>query len=252
MGNDANTDKEAQQTDTLRILAVADHVDEQIYSTSLPDWMGPVDLLISCGDLPPYYLDFLMTNLRAPLVHVLGNHCSAEHTVQKECDPEAYPGAQNLNKRVEPIRIRQGVPPLIVAGLEGSPWYNDGPHQYSESQVAFGLASLAPRLLLNKARYGRYLDILITHTPPRGIHDNTDLPHQGFKSLLTFLDRFKPALLLHGHTHHYDPALPTHTRYNDTEVINAYGHVVLKLAHKGDRTGWQLMPKAVTANQMTK
>lgn len=235
-------EQESPQASTLRILAVADHVEPQLYSTTLADWLSPVNLLISCGDLPPYYLDFLMTNLGAPLVHVLGNHCSAQHNAQKQCDPEAYPGASNLNRRVQAIRVGDKMPRLLVAGLEGSPWYNNGPHQYTESQVALNLASIAPRLLLNKLLTGRYLDILIAHTPPRGIHDNPDKPHLGFTSLLPFLDRFKPALLLHGHTHHYDPALPARTRYKQTEVINAYGHVLLELVNIKDKAGWHLKP----------
>ncbi len=127
--------------------------------------------------------------------------------------------------------------PLLVAGIEGSPLYNKGPHQYTEQQVAFYLLSMVPGLLRNKARHGRYLDILITHAPPRGIHDNSDIAHQGFTSLLPFLERFKPAILLHGHTHRYDPTLPMRSRYKQTEILNAYGHVTVDLtvetnAHK--------------------
>lgn len=50
---------------------------------------------------------------------------------------------------------------------------------------------LAPKLLINRIRYGRYLDVLVAHSPPWGIHDQDDLPHQGFKSFLTFMRWFK-------------------------------------------------------------
>ena len=67
--------KSLQSGETLRVLAVADHVEPQLYDNGVADWLGPVDVIISCGDLPPYYLDFLVSTLGAPLFHVLGNHC---------------------------------------------------------------------------------------------------------------------------------------------------------------------------------
>lgn len=227
---------------TLRILAVSDHIEPQLYHNSVAEWMGPVDLIVSCGDLPPHYLDFLMSNLNVPLVHVLGNHCYVPHDEQKRCSPDAYPGAYNLHRKVVPVAV-EGTSPLLMAGLEGSPWYNGGPHQYTEAQVALNLSSLVPRLLLNKAQSGRYLDVMVTHAPPRGIHDNNDKAHLGFAPLLPFLDRFKPALLLHGHTHRYNPSLPTHSRYKETEIINAYGHVLLELVSEENGLGWKLKPK---------
>ncbi|HKP52594.1 MAG TPA: metallophosphoesterase [Chloroflexia bacterium] len=244
MDSQQENGREDRQTKTLRILAVADQVEPQLYHNSVADWIGPVDLLVSCGDLPPYYLDFLISNLGARMVHVLGNHCYVPHDEHKRCAPEAYPGVFNLHKKVEAIVAREGDPPLLVAGLEGSPWYKNGPHQYTEAHFALNVSTLVPRLLLNKAQSGRYLDILVTHAPPRGIHDNNDRAHIGFTSLLPFLERFKPALLLHGHTHRYDPTLPMRTRYKDTEVINAYGHVLLELVMKENGAGWQIKPKA--------
>ena len=59
---------------------------------------------------------------------------------------------------------------LIVAGMGGSMWYNGGDNQYSDRAMFYKLLLMIPRLLLNKARYGRYLDVLVTHAPPRGIH----------------------------------------------------------------------------------
>ena len=70
-------------------------------------------------------------------------------------------------------------------------------------------------------RYGRYLDILITHSPPFGIHDDEDPAHRGFKAFLRFMARFRPRYLLHGHRHVYRPE-PCKTRYLGTEVINVY------------------------------
>ncbi len=217
------------------MLAVSDLVEPQVYDNGVADWLGPVDLIISCGDLPPYFLDFLVCTLRAPMFHVLGNHCYATHdVVTKQCSPTAFAGAQDLNGRLADYKG------LLLGGAEGSPLYNNGPHQYTEQQMELSLLKLVPGMLLNKVREGHYLDIMVTHAPPRGIHDNPDTAHRGFTSLIPFIERFKPALLLHGHTHRYDPMLPLRTRYGDTEVINAYGHVLLDLTRESGSNAWKV------------
>ena len=50
----------------------------------------------------------------------------------------------------------------------------------------------------------------------------SDLAHTGFRSFLTFMDFFRPRLLLHGHSHVYRADIPTRTRYQATQVINVY------------------------------
>lgn len=205
-----------------RILAVSDVVDPALYTRCIPEQIGPIDLLISCGDLPPHYLDFLMTLLSTRCYHVLGNHCAGEHG-RGRCAPAAYPGAFNLHGRV----VEAGG--LLLAGVEGSPWYNGGPHQYTEGEVARRLYRLVPALLLNYLRTGRYLDILVTHAPPRGIHDLPDVPHRGFTNFRWFLRTFRPRYMLHGHTHLDTAPQPAISRYAATTVVNAYGHQVLEL-----------------------
>jgi Icc-related predicted phosphoesterase len=219
----------------LRVLAVADVVEPQLYTASVKDWLGPVDLLVSCGDLPPGYLDFLTTSLSTRLVHVLGNHCYERHAPweQEEHGIERFLGAFDLNGQVLEYHG------LILAGMEGSPLYNNGPHQYTEQQAVWNLLRLYPALLREKFRAGRYLDIMVTHAPPRGIQDGSDIPHKGFKSLLPFMERFKPTLLLHGHSHNYDPMQPIRSKFGDTEIINVYGHVLLEL-ERDHGTAWRL------------
>src|SRR5690242_6308924 len=86
---------------TRRILAVSDLVEPQLYNTRVAEWMGPVDMIISCGDLPVGYLEFLMSSLNAPCYHVIGNHCFAPHGPSRSdrCLPEAYPGITDLHMR---------------------------------------------------------------------------------------------------------------------------------------------------------
>lgn len=229
-----NNNGEANEQKTLNILAVSDIVEPQLYNSDIRKWMPAVDLLISCGDLPPDYLDFLASMLNVPLAHVLGNHCFLPHNpITGSCSPgHRYLGAFDLNERTADF---EG---LLLAGIEGSPLYNGAPHQYTDLQISLHLLKLVPGLLRNKMSTGRYLDVLVTHAPPRGIHDGTDIAHIGFASLLSFIERYKPMLMLHGHTHRYDPMLPTRTKYGPTEIINAYGHVLLELTRDG--AGWKL------------
>ncbi len=96
------------------------------------------------------------------------------------------------------------------------------PHMYTESEMRTQMVRLIPRLLWNRQRYGRFLDILVTHSPPFGIHDRQDLPHTGFKVFLTLMQLFKPRFLLHGHIHIYSQDYPRVTKYEETTVINVY------------------------------
>jgi Icc-related predicted phosphoesterase len=118
---------------------------------------------------------------------------------------------------------------LLIAGLQGSKWYNGGPYQYTEEQMGFKIRLLRPQLMLNRLRFGRHLDLLITHAPPAGIHDDTDTAHQGFRVLLNFMDDFSPRYLIHGHKHVYTHGETTVTQYNRTTVINTYGFRRLEL-----------------------
>jgi Icc-related predicted phosphoesterase len=209
----------------MKILAVSDKLDELLYSPAIKRMFGGVDLVLGCGDLPGYYLEFIVTMLGGPLFYVVGNHANAikkQHAPRSEWE---YPGGCfNIDGHV--VRYNK----LLIAGLEGSMRYNNNPHfQYSEREMARKAWSLVPMLVWNRLRYGRYLDVLVTHAPPRGIHDKPDRCHTGFKSFVTFMDRFRPRYLLHGHVHVYHPNEVTETVYKDTIVKNAYGYQVIEI-----------------------
>jgi len=116
---------------------------------------------------------------------------------------------------------------ILIVGLGGSMVYNFGKHQYSEIQMTFRIIKLFPKLIFNKIVYGRFLDIFITHSPPRGIHDDIkDKVHTGFKCFLWFMRLFKPKYLIHGHIHLYDINANRVTFYSKTKVINAYNYYI--------------------------
>jgi Icc-related predicted phosphoesterase len=209
----------------MKILSVSDSVEALIYSPAIKRYFGDVDLVLSCGDLPSYYLEFIVTMLGGPLFYVVGNHANEVKKRYAPAEAWEYPeGCENIDGRV--VRYRK----LLIAGLEGSMRYNDNPYfQYTEQEMAWKVWGLVPAVVLNKLRDGRYLDILVTHAPPQGIHDKPDLCHRGFQALLTFMDRFRPRYLIHGHVHIYHPDEATDTVYRGTRVINAYGYRTLEI-----------------------
>lgn len=200
-----------------RILAVSDKVLPALYSSQVQVYYPKLDLLIGCGDLPYYYLDFLVSALDTPMVYVLGNHDAGRQFSADRGELTGVRGGENIHARSV---LEQGV---LLAGLEGSMRYKPNRKlQYSDREMERQIGRLLPRLMFNRIRYGRYLDILVTHSPPFGIHDADDLTHTGFKGFLGFMRVFKPRYLLHGHIHRYTQHNHEQTRYYSTTVINVY------------------------------
>ncbi|MCS6962867.1 metallophosphoesterase family protein [Thermoflexus sp.] len=205
----------------LRILAVSDQVVEALYSLQAREWLSPIHLILSCGDLPYGYLEFLMELFSAPLFYVHGNHDRPELLSDGRVrhGPE---GGQNLDGRVV---WEQG---LLLGGLEGSRRYHpEGRYQYTEEEMWLRVFRLVPRLLWNQYRYGRAIDLLIAHAPPRSIGDGPDPAHQGFSAFRWLIDRFRPRYFLHGHLHFYGrrPMIPA----GPTRVINVFPYYVLEI-----------------------
>jgi Icc-related predicted phosphoesterase len=233
----------------LTVLAVSDLVESHVYQPSVAEWLGPVDLIVSCGDLPPQYLNFLSDAFNACLYHVLGNHCFGLHDQAENRIVHDFIGATDLHGRIESYPGYGSDEPLLMAGIEGSPLYNFGPHQYTEAEIERKLLKLVPSLLRTKVTRGRYLDLLVTHAPPRGIHDLPDRAHRGFRAFLPFLKVFRPTLMLHGHTHRHNPMQPSRTQYKDTTIINVYGHAVLHLKYASQTRRWVLVDRADAETQ---
>jgi Icc-related predicted phosphoesterase len=208
----------------LRVLAISDRVVPGLNSLRIREWVGPVDLVLSCGDLPYRYLEFIATMLNVPCYFVAGNH-DRPLAYDRWGQPVRGPGGWvNLDERV----VAEGG--LLLAGLAGSRRYNQRPHfQHTEGEMWLKVLGLVPRLLANRVRYGRYLDILITHAPPFGIHDAGDLCHTGFRSFLWLMRWFRPRYLIHGHIHVYRADTVRVTRYLSTQVVNAYGYRMLEV-----------------------
>lgn len=207
----------------MKILTVSDIVEPGLYHASICERYGNVALLLACGDLPNYYLEFIVTMLNKPLYYVFGNHDKNIIQTEKGLKPVKPGGCVNLDGRTVNYKG------LLLAGLEGSMRYKqDGGPQYTGQEMWLKTLGLVPQLLWNRLRYGRYLDILITHSPPYGVHDASDLCHTGFKSFLWLMKRFRPRYLIHGHVHLYGHNPVRRTLYESTLVVNTYGHQIIE------------------------
>lgn len=206
----------------MKILALSDKVEEHIYSLEVVRTYPDIDLVIGCGDLPYYYLEFVLDALDLPVFFVRGNHAKiVEYGEDRERrEPQ---GAIDLHQKVI---WHNG---LLFAGFEGSLRYRPGPFQYTQAEMWWMVLKTLPRLMWNKLRRGRYLDVLVTHAPPWQIHDRDDLPHQGFRALRWMIEVFQPKYHFHGHIHIYDINDPHVTLFGKTKVVNAFGHRTMEL-----------------------
>ncbi len=207
----------------MKTLFVSDKVVEHLYSPSIAERYKDIDLIIGCGDLPYYYLEFLLSVLNVPLLYVHGNHDPEKEYLADGTTITGPAGGVNLHG------LTHEENGLLLAGLEGSIRYREGLFQYNQQEMWLNVAYLIPMLLVNKMRYGRYLDILVTHSPPYGIHNGDDRVHVGFKAFLWLMKMFRPRYLAHGHRHVYNPSEATETQFLDTKVINIYPYKLLNL-----------------------
>lgn len=199
----------------MRILIVSDRVESVLNDGGAPSRFPGVELILSCGDVPPEYLRFLRGIFGVPLYYVLGNH-DIRHASKP---PE---GCINLNRELVSFRG------MKMLGLEGSRWYNGGPHQYTEMQMKWTLTKLRPTLW----RRGG-VDLVLTHAPPRYVQDAEDPCHRGFRGFRWLIDKYSPKYFVHGHIHDLfiEPSERV-TVVNKTKVINSYGYYLLEI-HEG-------------------
>jgi len=201
----------------MKILSISDKIVPFIYGQAVRCRFLDVDLVIGCGDLPYYYLEYVLTALDVPLYYVRGNHDNVVEYSEEGQRTQPH-GGVDLHRR---MFEHSG---LLITGVEGSLRYRSGPFQYSQSEMWGHVWKLVPGLFVNKVRYGRYLDIFVTHAPPLGIHDKPDLPHRGIRAFRWLINVFQPAYFFHGHIHVYRPDEKVITGIGQTQVINTYAY----------------------------
>lgn len=196
----------------MKLLLLSDKESEYLWDYYRPGRLDGIDLILSCGDLSSKYLTFLVTMTGKPLLYVHGNH-------DKTYDLHPPEGCDCVEDRLMTVKG------LRILGLGGSIQYSGGPHQYTEAQMARRIRRLRYRLW----RAGG-VDIVLAHSPMLGYGDGEDYAHQGFESLLAFVDKYQPKYLIHGHVHvNYGFHIPRVLQRGETIIINAYERYVLDL-----------------------
>ena len=156
---------------------------------------GP-ELILVLGDLEPAWTEGL-AEVDLPKLGVRGNH-DAEHAL------EAL-GVEDLHL------AGAEVGGLRFAGFGGSPRYStDGGNEWTEAEAEELLTRLPAA------------DVLLTHSPPEGVNDEPDdHVHRGSAALRAWVERNRPAWLLHGHTLPH-PARQVH-HLGATRVVHVRG-----------------------------
>lgn len=196
----------------MKILVLADEEYPAFWENYREDRLKEYDLIISCGDLNPKYLSFVVTMARAPVLYVHGNHDTAYERIPPE-------GCDCIE---DDIIVYKG---LRILGLGGCVQYRPGQHQYTEKKMRKRIAKLRFKLWRHKG-----VDIVVTHAPPKGVGDDEDIAHRGFQAFLDLIDKYHPQYLLHGHIHlRYGQDRTRIREYNGTQVINCSEYYVLEL-----------------------
>ncbi len=220
----------------MKILCVSDQIDPLVYSNSAKERFADIDIVLCAGDLAMEYVDFIVSTLNKPTFFIFGNHNLSDFKYYHATDEG---GGYIMQEREGELTHSHGAVyagfttlkegNLLIAGASGSMKYNNGLAQYTDRQMKLLLLKMAPRLIWNKIRYGRYLDIFLTHAPPRNIHDKEDPCHRGFPCYRWFLKVFRPKYMIHGHIHLYDMQDIRVSEFEDTTVINAFSSYILEI-----------------------
>ena len=195
----------------MRILTVSDFIekalDQKIEEKALPE----IDLILSCGDISPEYLVFLKEKLLCPVYYVKGNHDIRYDGYYPE-------GCTDVHKQLVQFDS------LRIIGFEGSMWYNGNENQFTEKEMKKILRSMWFTLFKSKG-----VDIVITHAPPRHIHDAEDMCHKGFVSFINFIKKYSPKYFIHGHIHKsFNHPLDRVTLFGKTKVVNTCGYHIIE------------------------
>lgn len=203
----------------IRLLAISDEPDPSLESMASRAGLGPIDLIVGAGDLEPDYLSFVADAFHAPLRYIRGNH-------------DEGPAWTHTRRVLLPEAMRDGVvveeSGVRLIGFSGSPVYSEGEMQVSSLGMWLRVVGG-----WNRAQRVRPV-IVVTHAPPRGVNDDSDLAHRGFTAFRWLADRLDPPLWLHGHTALVRRGIDDRTaRHNGTLFYNCTGATLIELTPAG-------------------
>lgn len=202
----------------MRILAVSDEIDASLSEHLDRDAIGPLDLLVSCGDLPPDYLCYLEGVLRVPFVYVTGNHDLD--------DAWRHEAARLLPARGRKAELTE-IGGLTVALLD---WPGDRKAR-TRSQ---GWTAWRDALGVRWAAFARRARpwVIASHVPPHDPDDPRDVYHRGFSAYRWLIGQLRPILWLHGHA----TTASEHDRVvhlGPTTCVNVTGAYLIELVPEG-------------------
>lgn len=197
----------------MKILAISDVPSKALWEYDTRKYLEGIDLILSCGDLPKKYLEYLTNFTAAPILYVHGNH--------DENYKDQEPGGCICVD--DSVYVWKG---LRIMGLGGCMRYNRQEHyQYTEREMRHRV-----RKLWWQAHRAGGVDLLLTHAPAAGLNDGTDTAHKGFACFHNVLDEYEPKWFVHGHMHlNYSANLPRVCKRNNTTVINATERYVFEI-----------------------
>jgi Icc-related predicted phosphoesterase len=197
----------------IRILAVSDEPDPTLADQRNRLALGPIDLILGCGDLDCRELSFVADGFNAPLIYVHGNHdTEARWAKCKSTCPDPL--------ATTAVRREVG---LSIAGLS---WPGSRGRHASRSER--GAWTQALKLATRRLGHQEPL-IVISHVPPLGCGDiPSNGYHRGFAGYHWLMNRLEPRLWLHGHTP-LAAASEWCLERGPTTVVNATGSVLIEL-----------------------
>ena len=180
--------------------------DDEFSAQQLPT--GPVDLVISCGDLSDSFILQVAERCSCQMIFaVRGNHDTAAPF------PAPIIDLHLCSHEFGGLRF---------GGFAGCQRYKlRGHHLYEQAEVEHALRGFPT------------VDVFVAHNSPWGIHDDTrgDEAHQGFQAFGGYIARQRPRFFLHGHQH-----LNRQSLLDDCEVVGVYGHRLLDLSTPSPNT----------------
>ena len=184
----------------MKILFLAD-----LHWVPYPEWQlflqldkSRYDIICLLGDIDIMFLKSINESIPGKLIlGVAGNH-------DYYGDLEHYE-VKNMHGVLATVNN------LSFFGLEGSYRYkNENAPMHSQYEIGEALTGLS------------YVDILISHNSPEGIHDKQDLPHKGYTALKNYISEHNPQYCIHGHQHKNIVSV-----VGKTTVIGVYGGIIL-------------------------
>ena len=180
----------------MKILFISDEESKYYWDYYSPDKLEDIDLIISCGDLAPQYLSFLVTLSHVPVLYIHGNH--------DECYLSTPPeGCVCID---DDLIVYNGI---RIMGLGGSMRYRPGTFQFTERQMRRRYTKLKRKLFLKGG-----VDILVCHT--------------GFSVFKEIMTKYKPKYFVHGHVHKaYGHEFKRYDKFGNTIIVNACERCVI-------------------------